>query len=638
MASSATNTCASIISDPAPGLVMDAWSTFRGFAYQGIDLAHQQIESLNGFNMEFHQWDASWQADDTLSGFLRPIKPTLPDIAPVDLSALVPEAPSLNIARIATESAPPEPTALRNPPSFNLRVNAPDPVGDGPGDAPTLNIPDAPEVPELAFPADTPTLDTITIEDAPTLEITAFAEAAPEFDTPAPGTTIDYQAAAYASALLDKLKTQISTMLDGGTGYPAWVDALLFGQANDRDDQTMLSAERSAAQDFAGRGFDAEPNGFLRRALDQVRRDNRDARAATGREIWLKKSEQEQKNIQFAVTSGISLEVSLLQAHLQVEERKFQYAVKLADLRIAVFNAVVTGFNARVAAFNARVEAYQAFLDGQRARADLHKTLVEAAKVRGEINEQRVRIYESQIRAEAAKADAARTLIEAFRARIDAERARIEGYRAEVDAFTARVGAYRAEWDGERARLEAEAVKGRVYESVVNAYGQRVQVWRTKSEVRIEEHRASLLSAQALLQRHDAQTRTLLAKLEAVNTYVRAQQAQGEQLARMYEGEARVEGAAVDADNRAFTAQTERERARIDVLLNDARLQIEQASSQRSLLLRAMETAAQAASQLAASAFSAVSFSAGVSSGHSRSEGCDTNFNYNIDQSEEETS
>jgi hypothetical protein len=625
------NPCASIIADPAPGLVTDAWSVFRGFAYQGLDLATQQIENLNSFQVDFSLWDASWQADSTLSGFARPVKPVLPEIVPVNLADQIANAPDLSIPRISLGNAPSEPSAVSSPPSFNLGVNAPAPVDDRPGSAPTLDIPDDPAMPVLSFPQTTPTLDTITVSAAPTVSIPAFAEPAPEFDVPAPGDTLDYQTTAYVSTLLDKVKQRVSTMLDGGTGLPAAIEAALYGRAVDRDDETMLAAEQDALDEFASRGFDAEPNGLLARRLDQVRRANRDARAETSRAIRLQNAELEQRNLQFAVTSGISLEVSLLQAHLAVEERKFQYAVKLADLRIAVFQAHIAGFNAKVVAFNGRVEAYKAFLEGLRAKVDVYKAEVEAAKARGEINEQRVRIYEGQIRAEAAKAEAARVLIEAFRAKIDAERAKIEGYRAEVDVFRARIDAYRAEWEGERARLEAEATKGRVYESVVNAFGQRVQIWRTQSDVRIEEHRAVLQNAQALLQRHDAQTRVVLAKLQAAESYVRAQQAQSEQLTRLYEGESRVEAAAVEADNRTFIAQTERERARVDTLLADARLRVEQLTTVRNLMLRAMETAAQASSQLAASAFSAVNFSAGVSTNHSASQSCSMSTSVNLD-------
>jgi hypothetical protein len=625
-----TTSCSSIVPDVAPGLVMDAWSTFRGFAYQGLALVTAQIDSLNNFTIPFQQWDASWQADGTLSGFTRPQRPTLPPITAQDLSATIPGAPSVAIPPVALTAAPSEPTFVRNPPNLNLTVNAPDDLdAERPDSAPELNIPDLPDLPALTMP-DAPDLEDIGpyLPEPITITVTEFVEPAPEFDAPPPSESLDFTEAEYVSALLEKVKARVSAMLDGGTGLPAAIEAALFSRAADRDDASAAKLAQEVREEFASRGFDAEPNGILARRALEVRQTNRNARAGTNREIRLQNAELEQRNLQFAVTSGISLEVSLLQAHLAVEQRKFEYASKLKDISIAVFQAHVTRFNALVAAYNARIEAYKAFLDGQRARVDIYRAEIEAAKARGEINEQRVRAYEAQIRAEQAKADAARALIEGFRARIEGERAKIEAYRGEVDAYRSYVDAYRAEWETERTRLEAEASRGRLYESAVNAYATRINAWAKTGDARIEEHRANLTSAQALLQQHEAAVRTVLAKLQAIETYTRAQASQGDQLSRMYEAEARVEAAAVDADNRAYQTQTDRERNRLEVKLADVRIQIEQVTTIANLMLRAMESAAQAGSQLTASAYSAVSFSAGASSSQSRSQGCDTNYNF----------
>lgn len=629
MANSATNACATIGTDLAPTLVSSAYSIFQGFATDAFNLTHEQIANLQGFHFDFIRWNAGWTADGTLSGFQRPEKPELPPIVLPDISGQIPDAPTVNILPVVLDAAPVEPAYLLDPPNIDLTVNAPAPLdATRPGSAPVLVIPDVPDLPVLSFP-DAPTLTPIVTPDAPTIVIPEFAELAPEFDAVPPSDFIDFTEGAYVSALMDKMRFRITAMLDGGTGLPAAIEQALYDRANDRDDASERRLVQETVEDFASRGFETEPNGILSRRIAQARQDNRNARANNNRDVTIRAMDVEVENLRFAVSTAANFEIQMLQAHLAVEERKFQYAVKVKDVQLAIFTAYVGRFNGIVAAYNARIEAYKAYLDGLKAKVDVYKAQIEAAKVEGEINEQYIREYEARIRAETAKAEAGRAALDAFRARIDAERAKIDGYRASVDAYGSFVEAYKAEWDAERTRLEAEASRGRLYESAVNGFAARVNVWRTKGDVKIEEHRANLTSAQAMLQQQDAQVRTVLARLEILRTSLTAQTAQGEQATRLFEAEARVEGIAVDVDNRSFALDTERERARIEALLNDSRLQIEQLSSVTGLMLRAMESAAQTSSQLAAASMSAINFSAGLSSSNSRSSNCSTNFNYN---------
>src|SRR5690606_5021657 len=110
-------------------------------------------------------------------------------------------------------------------------------------------------------------------------------------------------------------------------------------------------------------------------------------------DIYIQDETQAVENLKFVVQQSMQLEFTMLQAHLTVEQRKFEFAVKIKDVALAVFNARVTQYNAAVQAYNGRIEAYRAFLDGLRAQVEIYRNQVEAARVRGDINEQRVRMY-----------------------------------------------------------------------------------------------------------------------------------------------------------------------------------------------------------------------------------------------------
>lgn len=621
-----TNICNEVYADPALAYVDLGWTTFQKYAFDSYQMAVAQVDGLNGFEIPFHTWDASFSATGELSGFNRPTRPDLIPIAVQDLSTAVPDAPTVTLGPLTIEAAPVEPTALASPPEFMIPAAPGELSAARPGAAPVMTLPTLPDAPVLVDP-DAPLLVEVTLPDVPDVTITTFDEIAPIFDAPVPSEHLEFNEQAYVSSLLDQTKAQVAAMMSGEYYLPEAVARALWDRAVSRDDASALKLEQGAREQFSTRGFD-QPNGILAGQLFEVRQANRGKRSELNREVYIQEETVAVENLKFAVQQGIQLETTMLQAHLTIEGRRFDLAVKIKDVAVAVFNARVTQYNAVVSAYNARIEAYKAYLDGLRAEVDIYRAQVDAAKVKGEINEQRVRAYAEQIRAQLARAEMYRAQIEGFKATVDAERAKIEGFSAEVDAYRGVVDAYGTEWNAYKTRLEGEAEKGKMYETLARVYGSRVEVFQTKAQVRIAEHQANQQANDALLRQHEAQIKSVLARLETVRAVIAGQTAQNEASARMYEADARIESTAVDADSRAFDAQTKRSETAVTLALRDAEMQLSQLSTRTGLLLRAMESGSQASSQLASSAFSAMNFSAGVSSSQSRNKACSTSFNY----------
>jgi hypothetical protein len=626
--SAGNGSCNQVYGTTADMLTGAAWGIFQDYANRSYNLASSQITDLNGFTVEFIAWDASFNADGTLSGFVRPADPDLEPITPIVTDGVIPDAPTVDIAPVQLDIVPAEPTQLANLPELNLTVNAPDSLDDvaRPSTAPTLDFGTAPTEPTLDV-ITMGELVEITIEDAPIVTIDTFDEEAPEFDAPVPSGSIDFTENPYVSELLDGIKVRINELM-AGEGLPPAVAVALYGQLVDREDTSAIKMAQEVREDFASRGFDAEPNGLLAKRLLEVRKANRDKRSESARAVYIEEQKVVVENVRFAVAQGLQLEGQLIQAHMQVEQRRFDLAVKLQEIALGVFNAHVSAFNARVAGFNARIEAYKAFLEGQKAKVEVYKAQVEAAKVRGELNEQLVRVYEARIRAEITKVEVYKAQVEGYRARIEGERTRIEAYKGEVDAYRSFVEVYKAEWDAERTRIEAEVQRGRIYQTLAEVYASRVDVWRTKADVKIQNQRADIQVAQQYLQQHDAQVKTMLARLEAAKATLQAQVAQQQAAITLYQAKAGVEATAAEVDTREFAALAERENQRLQILLKDVDLRITQANQNASLLLRAMESASQASTQLTASAMSAINVSSAVSSGFSRSDNCSTAFNF----------
>lgn len=622
---SGTNICSDIYTDPALTFVDLGWAQFQQYAFESYNLARVQIEGLNNFETPLHEWDASFATTGNLTGFLRP---TRPDILPITMPAAVtiPDAPSLAIPALVIGLAPDEPSDLNNMPQLVLPPTPDALDAERPGDAPVMVIPDAPVAPVLEeIPA--PVLEQVELPEVPVIEIEMFSELAPVFDAAPPSEQIDFVEAPFASEFLDEIQLFLRDWRASGGLIPVQVASQLWDRAVYRDDTSALKRTQEARDQHAALGFE-EPAGQLSARMREVRQENQNSRAAINRDMYVQDQTVAIENLKFAVQQGMQLEFQLLQAHLTVEQRKFDYAVQSKQVAIAVFNARVAQYNAAVAAYNARIEAYKAYLDGLRAQVDVYRAQVEAAKVLGEINEQNVRIYSEQVRAQLSYAELYRAQVEGFKATVDAERSKIEGYRAQVEAYNSLVQAYTAEWDGYRAQLQGQVTKGQFYDTLARVHATRIGAWQTEAQVAVAAQQAELAKAEAFMRQHENQIRAILAQLEVARAVIAAQSATNDANARMYEADARLETAVSDADSRAFQAETERARTSSELATRDAELQIQQLIQRAGLLLRAMESGSQASSQLAAASFSAMNFSAGISSSQSRSKNCSTSFSY----------
>lgn len=626
MPGSFQNSCNSISTDPALAFVDSGWDFFQDIATEASTLAFSQVTQLNNFNVDYINWNAQFEPDGVLGGYIRPARPDIQAIIVPDLTVTMPTVPTINNTPIVLEPAPTEPADLLNPPVLVMPAQPDEFAVPSPGDAPTFAILDAPIAPTIQelLP---PSLFALVLPDAPDIVVPEFVDAVPLFDAAPPDETLNFTEQLYQSSFVDEIKAKLQNWIATDGRVPAGLSDALWYKASAREDASSLKLVQESRDSFGSRGFD-EPTGVLRATQLEITQANRNARAGVTRDVYIQEETLAIENLKFAVQSGLQLEIQYMQNWLVIEGRRFELIVKAKDVAIAVFNARVQQYNVAIAGYNAKIEAYKALLTTLETRVRLYTAEIEGVKAISEVNDQQVRAYVAQIQAQAATADMYRSQIEGFKARIESERAQIEGYRASVDAYTSRVGAYSEEWKAYATRISAEDQKVGLYRGMISAYGERCNVWKTKGEVAIAQKQGDIQVIEAQLKQYDSQVRGVLAKLEAARISVDAQATRNTSLSDVYRTDASVEDTAVSADTRIFQAQTERERAKLDIIMKDAELQINQIIQRASLLLRAYETAGSASAQLAASSFSAVNFSAGISSSNGKSSNCSTSFSF----------
>lgn len=617
--------CPLYIGDPAIALVDSGWTTFYGFANASWALAREQIETLQSFTIEPVRYAASWSFEAALGEVVRPHKPARPADLALSHDALHEPGAAPTFDAITLELTPAPADTLGAPPALSLPARPVLSLVPDPGDAPVLAPVLVPPAPVLDWP-ELPSLLALDLPAAPAITLPTFEGVRPVLDVVVPDVPTGFTPAAYVSALLDQVCARVATMLEGGTGLPAAVEQALRDRAFVAVDAQELRAIAQATEEFSARGF-TEPNGLLVARLAEVRQNGQNQRNALSRDIYVRAHEVEIENLRFAVTSGIQLEGTLIQLHGQTQTLLLQSNQFLRDTLLAVYNARIALFNAQQQAFATDAQVYRDRIQAEIAKIELVRAQIEAERTKGEINEQRVRLYAERVRAVQTQADIYRAVVEGAKAQADVQTAVMDGYRTKVQAFGERLRAQGLQWDGYRAEIEGERAKVGLYEASANAFATRIRSWSEINQGRIAAGQFRIAANDQALRAFAAQVERLRADLEAERARLAAVAQVYEADVRAYEGEGTIERLVAETSQRRFELYLNRERARLDVALRDAEVRITQVRETAALLLEASKTVAQTASNLAASSFSAVNFSAGVNSSRSESHGCSTTTN-----------
>lgn len=615
--------CPIWIGDAAVGMVGAAYDKYTEYASKAYKIAVDAVTDVSNFTLAPIGITTHWDFDGSLYGYQRPQQPTLPDIEYRDPGNL-PAPPDLPLPGVNFDAPPSDPNlalpAIRDYPQPDAFA------GGSVPDAPVLDPINIPALPPIVLP-DVPTLQALNLPDVPVITLPVFTGAPPLNNLEAPQAQWSFTPEEYTSALLTKVTGQISTMLDGGTGLPPAVAQALRDRANVQVDNEEARSVQEAVEEFASRGFE-EPNGILSRRVAMVRQDAQNRRNGLNRDIFIQEQQVAIENLRFAVTQGIALEGQLMQAHTEEMRLALAAAQFGRETAIAIFNARVSLFSAESQNFAIEAQVWRSQIEGELSKLEAYRAQIQAEQVRGEINMQSVQIYAERVRAVMVQADLYRAQMEGAHAQAEANRATTEAYRARVQGYAEEVRAYEVAWDAYRAQIGTNETRARVYELLENSYATRVSAWDRTQQSKIAQQNMALSQADLRLRAWRGQLDAILGKYQAERERIGALVSISGQKVDLYRAQATVESVASDANLRVLQTGIERERARTEVELKNVELQINELVQTSNLLLEAKRTVATVGAQLAASSMSAVNFSAGIHSGRSQSQSCDTNFNY----------
>lgn len=607
--------------DGATGLVDAAYTRYTDFANQAWNLAVHAVDDLGSYSIPTLGFTASFDPQIALAGVQLPTAPTAPTIAfnapPAPGDA--PSSPSVNV------SLSPAPTDNTVAPVYSAPQRPTLIALSDPGDAPTLNDVALPSAPTYTLP--TPPSDiAINLPTPPTINLPTFTSTRPVFDAPIPAENFSFTPEEYVSALLDKTRTAVSSMLDGQF-LPAAVAKALRDRATLEADNDSSRVVEDAYDQFAARGFE-EPNGVLNDRIQRVRMDAASKRAGVNRDIYIQDQQVALENLRFAVTSGIQLEGQLLQAHLQMQQLSLQAAKYAVDIAISILNARIGVFNAQVQAYQIDASVFRDLIQAETAKLELYKTELEGEQVKMQLNEAQIRKYEAQLRGVNTLIEVYKSQLEAVTSQIQINAQKLEQYRTRVSVLSEQVRAQATQYEGYSAAVNAETAKARFYEAATSGYAARVNAWGTAERTKIENARLSLDNTRM-------QQDNWRSKLALYTAQLQTEQARIDVLVKKYGADAdayksKVQAASVasEANNRAFQLNLAQEQAQVDTEFKRAELELKQLDFVVAQQLEIKKAIAQVSAQLSASAMSAVNFHAGTNYSGSMSLGYNLGVNF----------
>ena len=527
-----------------------------------------------------------------------------------------PDAPVLTGVVLPAVGDVPVFTAIA--PVVDFNITAPTALTATAPNAPGLNPVTIPAAPTLSLPS-APALFGLDIPAVPVLNLPVF-DAVLADGPVAPSGAFSFTEPAYSDTLLDILKTRLYEMVNGmTTGIPPSVEQAIWDRGRNRESMLMISAIQDIRNTQASRGFTMPPGAAAIFAFAAIQKA-KDSASTINRDVMVKQAEMEQNNRQFAITSAIQIEGSLLTYANSVAQRAYEAARYSVEVLILLFQARVTKYSADVQAFLALAEVFKTRLQGELAKLEIFKAQIEGQKVIGEINLQFVEIYKARV-------DAARIVIDLFKGQIEAAQAeamvnktQIEAFGVQVQAFGETVKAKATEYEGYATRVKAEVSKLEGFRTFADAYKSQVEGYSAGVQAKTSVAALAVkINQEVPLDAYKARVQGYQGQVSAVAEQVKAIGNAFDSTVRAYAANVQAQTAQIGSETEVLKTNASVYGITSNVGIEQARVIVQTLIEQAKLRIESIHGVAQVSAQLAAGAMSGISVSAGIHSSASES-------------------
>lgn len=585
-------------------IVLDAYNRSVALATSAKSDMTSFLAALNGSVYEAPKVDVKFTALATPSMPAIPGVPTLPTssfVVPANQpGAITSTLPAIQIDEFTgvmpalSTAAPPQVQFGAVPALPTIReVAIPD--------APTVNLPALPDLLQL----DTHTFGGINLHEDWLDKLREI----PELTILQP-TKLQYtRGPAYTSQLLDNLKANLNSRMQGGTGLSPGVEQAIWDRARDRETQVALSKEQEVMRSFETFGFPM-PAGAIVGQLADARREYQDKLSGLSRDIAIKQADLEQQNLRDAISAATQLEAQLIDYSYKIEQLAFEAAKALADNEIAAFNSNIEHYKALLAGYQAYEAAYDTLIKSELAKIEVFKALLSAEQTKAQINATLVQQYRVQIDGALAGIEVYKAQISGALALVEVEKSRIAAAGEQIRAFVAVNNAEMSKVELYKAQISADNIK-------MDGYRTQVQAYTAKAGAQAEKARVAIAGFQALISAKGLEWDGWKARLSAEVAKVDVAAKQSSILVDGYKVGATAAQAQAELSARMWEASMRQYESAQTITLQAAKINTDALMHTNDARMEAAKVGAQVMSQQTASAFNIVNTSASISGSNS---------------------
>src|SRR5690606_6983985 len=156
-------------------------------------------------------------------------------------------------------------------------------------------------------------------------------------DFEAPARTFTFAPNQYDDALVQTIRSRLSSMAITGLGLPPDVEAAIFDRARGRAGVLSLQQQQEFDDGLAARGL-RQPAGLLQRGRARIAAEARQRASGANRELSIAVAQQNVEAVRFALSQAIALEVALIQANTANNELALRGAIAEQQVAIDLFN------------------------------------------------------------------------------------------------------------------------------------------------------------------------------------------------------------------------------------------------------------------------------------------------------------
>ena len=596
--------------DAAYSMVKDVQDKYEDRTDQYLLKLTQVFDQIAGFNLQPYTLSVNYAVEDWLPDFVRPTRPALPAFRTVDVTT--PEAPEIEAVEARDiGDAPVEPDlsfvtyAPPPPPNVALPVHPTNTT-------PVLDAIIVPDRPDMPIP-EVPELLEIVIPEMPVINLPAFTGVRPDFDDIdlPPDGALDYTEVPYASALLDLLKSRLMQMAQDGIALSPAAEQAIYNRGRTREERTSQASLREIDATLAARGMGGD--GIHARAIQDTIYNNRSKLGELNRDIVIKQAELAVDGVKFAIGQGITLENVLIQQNLAINERALKLAMYARDYALNRVNTIIAIANLQRDLYLADAQVWKTTIDGELAKLEVLKAEIDAQRLVGEVNKNLVDLYESQTRAVTNLIQAYNADVEAAKTRGEINNQRIEVVKGILEGYATDVDAYAKAWDGYKAQVEAGQGSMQYAETLANVFNIRMNGYKTKGEAYATEAQTKIASKAQTIDVFRAQLagvdQDLRAQLGELDAQVRAFAAQ----TALYQADGSIVEAESAAMDRAANLRIAQNKNLADVKIAEGQINSGYLLRNAEMLLTMLGKIGDVYSQLVASAQSGVHYGASFS-------------------------